>query len=955
MPEVQTGRGSGSTINISEQQELQAQQLAQSALEKGRGSIISTNLDPNVFNRASFLLANQRARSYQAIVSSAETRARQSLPDVRASAAEDVFKSQQQLQTEAGVRSQLLRRPDGTIIQKPSTIYQDNKTPSGANIPIQGNQSVAPTLFSPAPVGSLEQRNISRGVREIRRQRQREQIVSSVESASLGLFESFKKTPSGRTISETAQIVSKGLKKPVRYGEVPSPYQTDQTMQSFAPTISPRQTNVIGLAEDVFVRPVERLSKKTGDLFYESEKGVLLIEKKGKAEVSSRIRKQSIVPEGISPTQEIFLGSRRRTRELGVDIGSYFTPLVGTGRVITEGGRGLVTATDRTQSPVNRIFGGIQAGLVGGAGLFFGARKGLRYLDEPVEVGTISKAETKTIALVGQKGDIGAADILYTSTPEIRAYAPRSTVYIQRANIFRKKPIETNNKAVLESIYGDKLTLTEIKKPQAGRIIIDPFKIEEGKIVRPADPTKSYLYGTSFRTTPSGRLAKPEVFVLGTTTRRESIGLGTAEFQKLSKQERQLVQTMLRRQERLDANIGIADTLTYSPTRKLGKRTTRSESAIIEDAQISFPTGAELITGRTTSRAQKVSPLGRPKKETIGTFLLKKEPAPVTKESESVGSVIFGRKGKSQSTDVKTITKESIASLVSSATTQIRKIPTKISKPVQKATSVTRQATDSIYAGLGLYERTEEQPAQAITTPKSQVRGTLVGGDFNYLGYRSATTQTNTTSFGISPRLSAVNISGLSNIQGASLIQAPSTRERGNQGTISRAATRTVTRQRLRTQSQTARGFFSSFASPRFNRPQTTETPTKIIVGRLRDDEEEDRKQRGYIAEAKIGGRFVTITSKAVSKQKALSIGSQFTDTTLARTFRIVPTRQKVKAERRRSFVDLSKFRTFKQTRGQRTGLTNTFIEKAKFSLDPREQRIIQPLASRARRTRNRI
>lgn len=88
----------------------------------------------------------------------------------------------------------------------------------------------------------------------------------------------------------------------------------------------------------------------------------------------------------------------------------------------------------------------------------------------------------------------------------------------------------------------------------------------------------------------------------------------------------------------------------------------------------------------------------------------------------------------------------------------------------------------------------------------------------------------------------------------------------------------------------------------------------------------------GYITQVKSKGRFVTLPGIRTQKG-ATAFGANIVDTTLSRSFRIVPTRMKVTTNREES-APLYKFRTFRQSGGRRINMPNTFIEKSKYSLE---------------------
>lgn len=115
--------------------------------------------------------------------------------------------------------------------------------------------------------------------------------------------------------------------------------------------------------------------------------------------------------------------------------------------------------------------------------------------------------------------------------------------------------------------------------------------------------------------------------------------------------------------------------------------------------------------------------------------------------------------------------------------------------------------------------------------------------------------------------------------------------------------------------------------------------------------EDESDYEYGFIPQAKVKGKFISL-SKPVSKRKAASIGSTFIDSTLSRTFRVVPTKIKVKKEKSlfSGFGNAFKFRDYQVRQGKKIGIPNTFIEKSKYALEKSETSIIKPLARRGQR-----
>jgi hypothetical protein len=110
--------------------------------------------------------------------------------------------------------------------------------------------------------------------------------------------------------------------------------------------------------------------------------------------------------------------------------------------------------------------------------------------------------------------------------------------------------------------------------------------------------------------------------------------------------------------------------------------------------------------------------------------------------------------------------------------------------------------------------------------------------------------------------------------------------------------------------------------SSRYDEP--TKPKIKPPFGFVLSNEDESQSTFGFIPEAKVKGKWIQL-SKPVSRSRALSIGSSFVDTSLSRSFSIVPTNLKVKQE---SFgVSLGKFRPSKRN-------PSIFVERPRYSLE---------------------
>lgn len=109
-----------------------------------------------------------------------------------------------------------------------------------------------------------------------------------------------------------------------------------------------------------------------------------------------------------------------------------------------------------------------------------------------------------------------------------------------------------------------------------------------------------------------------------------------------------------------------------------------------------------------------------------------------------------------------------------------------------------------------------------------------------------------------------------------------------------------------------------------------------------------DRLVPGYLTFVKRKGKFYRLGS-VTSYSSAVSRGARAVDVTTSRTFKVVPTAQKVRATSGGYFPSY-KFRTFRQTRGRRTALSNTFIERSRFAISSRGEKQGLKLARMLRR-----
>lgn len=118
----------------------------------------------------------------------------------------------------------------------------------------------------------------------------------------------------------------------------------------------------------------------------------------------------------------------------------------------------------------------------------------------------------------------------------------------------------------------------------------------------------------------------------------------------------------------------------------------------------------------------------------------------------------------------------------------------------------------------------------------------------------------------------------------------------------------------------------------------TTPTPSTSTRVSLDFGEEGGRRERGFLTFVKTSKGYTKVSSKPLPEKSAIALGARITDVSLAKTFKVVPTKSFVKASRQKESAPLFKFRTFQQTRGKKVPLERTFIEKRAFSLEPIEQ-----------------
>ena len=118
---------------------------------------------------------------------------------------------------------------------------------------------------------------------------------------------------------------------------------------------------------------------------------------------------------------------------------------------------------------------------------------------------------------------------------------------------------------------------------------------------------------------------------------------------------------------------------------------------------------------------------------------------------------------------------------------------------------------------------------------------------------------------------------------------------------------------------------FPPVPPPKFGFPQSR--PVKIY-----------KKQQGYLPQAKTkGGKWITLSSKPMSRNAALSRASRATDNTLSAQFRIKKAKGKVKPSMDNYFgVTKNKYRPYKIKKGQKISLANQFIEKKGSRIDSR-------------------
>jgi hypothetical protein len=96
------------------------------------------------------------------------------------------------------------------------------------------------------------------------------------------------------------------------------------------------------------------------------------------------------------------------------------------------------------------------------------------------------------------------------------------------------------------------------------------------------------------------------------------------------------------------------------------------------------------------------------------------------------------------------------------------------------------------------------------------------------------------------------------------------------------------------------------------------------------------QSEQAYQTLIKRGGKFKPI-GKPMQKARAEKFGEFFARTTLARTFKVIPTKLRVKPTGERYTPSLQ-FRGFKIEKGRKVPLVDTFIQKAKYSLSARSE-----------------
>ncbi len=136
--------------------------------------------------------------------------------------------------------------------------------------------------------------------------------------------------------------------------------------------------------------------------------------------------------------------------------------------------------------------------------------------------------------------------------------------------------------------------------------------------------------------------------------------------------------------------------------------------------------------------------------------------------------------------------------------------------------------------------------------------------------------------------------------------------------------------------------------------PRTPKRPP-IIFGFEPRKPRRELPEKGYDVYVKSGGKFKKANTSTLNKTDALSRGAYLVDNSTAQSFKISPSKKRVTQVYNDSYFNQTrnKFRQFKQQRGQRVTLTNSFIEKKKNLVDTRNEVMKLPVEALIQRRRN--
>lgn len=251
--------------------------------------------------------------------------------------------------------------------------------------------------------------------------------------------------------------------------------------------------------------------------------------------------------------------------------------------------------------------------------------------------------------------------------------------------------------------------------------------------------------------------------------------------------------------------------------------------------------------------------------------------------------------------------------------------------------------TKSSFAGTGQYERTEYLGFNNISKPVKEVNTNvdLISGKFNnQLSINQNMQQRERYSSGSKNKNKKIEEKIVSQIN--PLIS------RVNSVSNIRDFTRQSNRLQQRQQQANAFGLNLKLNTslPRPVKITREQTPPRVTTFVKDYKDNKSRFGYGFLGYVKFGKTEQRVTDKPLSYSDAFNVASRITDTTLAKSFRLVPTKKIVRETKTQTPLAY-KFRTFKQVRGKRVPQKLTFIEKRKYSLEEGEQTTIRPLKVR--------